>query len=168
MQAQEYKTTISKQQFEEFSAFELVNHVYQDIFGLAYPLETRNSLNEKQLAIFYSNVISGEVSNGGFVQLFQNSGNELIEGGLAAFKLLDMDELAETFRDAVKIYRENIEWFNRYDDEDFDIESAKYKGVNDLDPLDQRFFEASEDLDKKLALYIKSNSEYFLKIDRAS
>lgn len=121
------------------------------------------ALSKGQQMVYSTWMVEAEVNNGGFDLFYINSSRKFAEMAVEGFKLVGADEFSKLMEKANKIFIENRERLEAFDDGTVESFSKSYKN-NPLNDLDQVFFDLykSEDLKALKAKYIRENMEEFI------
>ena len=139
------------------------DNIYE-IIGVDYANEFTNvrKLTKGQQAVFSTWIIEGEVNNGGFNQFYFNSSGQYAEMAALGFKTIGAEKYSNLAYRANKIYNENKDRLEEFDDGTMESFSESYKD-NPLNDLDTEFYKL-EDIEKigKLRIkYIRNNIAEF-------
>ncbi len=117
-----------------------------------------SQMNDSQKILSSIFIIVGDVGNGGFVQLFQNTQDEYFKDGIIAFKTINDTKTAKIFEEAIKIYHENIDFLSgRNLNAPFsEKEDAK------LAQLDKKFYKFDDKRYTSLFKFVNSHVEDFV------
>jgi hypothetical protein len=130
--------------------------------GEPYTLEKISKLTKGQQAVFSTWWIEAEVNNGGFNQFYFNSSGQFAEMAKIGFKTIGAEKFSDLTKRANKIYIENKQRLEEFDDGTMESFSESYKD-NPLNDLDTEFYELykSENIGDLRIKYIRENiSEY--------
>ncbi len=148
------KIEISTKEIESLSHFDLLNKIFQYNFNREYKL-----LSEGEKAIHNFFIISGQVGNGGFTQLFGNTKDKYIGEGKRSFSFIGNKKLQIIFEEAVKIFQKNKELY--FDDQENKVSKAD---MLMLCALDDRFFKLDKEIDEELYRLVMSKKEDFMRL----
>jgi hypothetical protein len=137
----------------------IIDNIYE-IIGADYQNELNNlkKLTKGQQAVFSTMILEGEVDNGGFNQFYFNSSGQYAEIAGIGLKNIGAEKLSELTQRANKVYNENKERLEEFDDGTMESFSESYK-ENPLNDLDTKFYELSK-LEKIADLRIKYIREH--------
>lgn len=105
--------------------------------------ENLNKLSNGQQAFWSTWVLEGEVNNGGFNQFYFNSSGQFFKMAEIGFKTIGAEKYAELNTRANKIYAENKERLEEFDDGTMESFSESYKD-NPLNKLDDEFYDLGD------------------------
>jgi hypothetical protein len=130
--------------------------------GEQYTLEKISKLTKGQQAVFSTWWIEAEVNNGGFNQFYFNSSGQFAEMAKIGFKTIGAEKFSDLTKRANKIYIENKERLEEFDDGTMESFSESYKD-NPLNDLDTEFYELyeSEKIGDLRIKYIRDNINEF-------
>jgi hypothetical protein len=141
----------------------IFDNIYE-IIGDDYKNELKNvkNLTKGQQAFFSTWILEGEVNNGGFNQFFFNSSGQYAEMAEIGLKTIGADKFSELTSKANKIYIENKERLEEFDDGTMENFSESYKD-NPLNDLDTEFYELykTEKIGDLRIKYIRDNITEF-------
>ena len=141
----------------------VIDNIYEQV-GDDYNQEFSNvqKLTKGQQAMFSVWWVEAEVNNGGFNQFYFNSSGQYAEMAVAGFELFGAKKHADLMRRANKIYTENRERLEEFDDGTMESFSESYK-ENPLNALDEEFYELSnsESLNQLRIAYIRQHPSEF-------
>ncbi|WP_298507122.1 DMP19 family protein [uncultured Maribacter sp.] len=122
----------------------IFDNIYE-IIGNDYKNELKNiqCLSIGQQAFWSTWIIEGEVNNGGFNQFYFNSSGQYSKMAEVGFKTIGAEKYADLTVRANKIYNENKERLEEFDDGTMESFSESYKD-NPLNELDTEFYELGE------------------------
>ena len=114
-----------------------------------------------QQAVYALWVVHGEVGNGGFEQLFYNSGVSLMEDAISGAELIQAKLFAEILRRA----NEEFAALQFPGDSNYGVYVASIpKGtMHALDSLADRWFARDEDLERALIAYVEAHPREFFR-----
>ena len=130
--------------------------------GEQYTLEKISKLTKGQQAVFSTWWIEAEVNNGGFNQFYFNSSGQFSKIAKIGFKTIGAEKFSDLTKRANKIYIENKERLEEFDDGTMESFSESYKD-NPLNDLDTEFYELyeSEKIGDLRIKYIRENISEF-------
>ena len=133
---------------------------FQD--GEQYTLDQISKLTKGQQAVFATWWLEAEVNNGGFNQFYFNSSGQFAEMAEIGFKTIGANKFSELTKRANKIYSENKERLEEFDDGTMESFSESYKD-NPLNDLDTEFYNLydSEKIGELRIKYIRENKNEF-------
>jgi hypothetical protein len=141
----------------------IFDNIYE-IIGDDYKNELNNvkKLTKGQQAFFSTWILEGEINNGGFNQFYFNSSGQYAEMAEIGLKTIGADKFSELTSKANKIYIENKERLEEFDDGTMESFSESYKD-NPLNDLDTEFYELykSEKIGDLRIKYIRDNITEF-------
>lgn len=141
----------------------IFDNIYE-IIGDDYKNELNNvkKLTKGQQAFFSTWILEGEINNGGFNQFYFNSSGQYAEMAEIGLKTIGADKFSELTSKANKIYIENKESLEEFDDGTMESFSESYKD-NPLNDLDTEFYELykSEKIGDLRIKYIRDNITEF-------
>jgi hypothetical protein len=141
----------------------IFDNIYE-IIGDDYKNELNNvkKLTKGQQAFFSTWILEGEINNGGFNQFYFNSSGQYAEMAEIGLKTIRADKFSELTSKANKIYIENKERLEEFDDGTMESFSESYKD-NPLNDLDTEFYELykSEKIGDLRIKYIRDNITEF-------
>jgi hypothetical protein len=141
----------------------IFDNIYE-IIGDDYKNELKNvkNMTKGQQAFFSTWILEGEVNNGGFNQFFFNSSGQYAEMAEIGLKTIGADKFSELTSKANKIYIENKERLEEFDDGTMENFSESYKD-NPLNDLDTEFYELykTEKIGDLRIKYIRDNITEF-------
>ena len=147
---------------------DLEQTVYDNIYeiiGDDYKNELNNvkKLTKGQQAIFSIWTLEAEINNGGFNQFYFNSSGQYAEMAKIGLKTIGAEKFSELTKRANKIYSENKERLEEYDDGTMESFSESYKN-NPLNDLDTEFYKLyeSEKIEELRIKYIRENTNEFI------
>ncbi|MFI1770245.1 DMP19 family protein [Thalassobellus citreus] len=131
--------------------------------GEQYTLDKISKLTKGQQAIFSTWWLEAEVNNGGFNQFYFNSSGQFAEMAEIGFKTIGAEKFSDLTKRANKIYIENKERLEKFDDGTIESFSESYNEnpLNDMDTEFYRFYE-SENIGDLRIKYIKENKNEFI------
>ena len=134
---------------------------FQD--GEQYTLEQISKLTKGQQAVFSTWWLEAEVNNGGFNQFYFNSSGQFAKMAEIGFKTIGAGKFSELTERANKIYSENKERLEEFDDGTMESFSESYK-ENPLNDLDTEFYNLydSEKIGELRIKYIRENKNEFI------
>jgi len=139
------------------------DNIYE-IIGDDYKNELNNvkKLTKGQQAIFSIWTLEAEINNGGFNQFYFNSSGQYAEMAKIGLKTIGAEKFSELTSRANKIYTENKERLEEFDDGTMESFSESYKD-NPLNDLDTEFYELyeSEKIGELRIKYIRDNITEF-------
>lgn len=143
----------------------LVLVVYDNICTFMKPdlhdeYEVVIKLSPGQQAIYSTWWVEAEVNNGGFNQFYFNSSGRFADMAAKGFRLIGAEQHAKLMDEANKIYNENKEKLETYDDGTLESFSESYND-NPLNDLDNKFYNLEEDFNELRVRYIRSNYQEF-------
>jgi len=138
-----YKTLTSKI-LDSISDDKLEQTIFDNIYeiiGDDYENELSNvkKLSNGQQAFFSTWILEGEVNNGGFNQFYFNSSGQYAEMAEEGLKTIGAEKFSELTSRANKIYSENKERLEEFDDGTMESFSESYKD-NPLNAMDTEFY----------------------------
>lgn len=133
---------------------------FQD--GEQYTLDKISKLTNGQQAVFSTWWLEAEVNNGGFNQFYFNSSGQFAEMAEIGFMTIGAKKFSELTKRANKIYSENKERLEEFDDGTMESSSESYKD-NPLNDLDTEFYNLydSEKIGQLRIKYIRENKNEF-------
>jgi len=133
---------------------------FQD--GEQYTLDKISKLTNGQQAVFSTWWLEAEVNNGGFNQFYFNSSGQFAEMAEIGFMTIGAKKFSELTKRANKIYSENKERLEEFDDGTMESFSESYKD-NPLNDLDTEFYNLydSEKIEQLRIKYIRDNKNEF-------
>jgi hypothetical protein len=141
----------------------IFDNIYE-IIGDDYKNELNNvkKLTKGRQAFFSTWILEGEINNGGFNQFYFNSSGQYAEMAEIGLKTIGADKFSELTSKANKIYIENKERLEEFDDGTMESFSESYKD-NPLNDLDTEFYELyeSEKIGDLRIKYIRDNITEF-------
>ncbi len=142
----------------------IFDNIYE-IIGDDYENELSNvkKLSIGQRAFFSTWIIEGEVNNGGFNQFYFNSSGQYAQMAEIGFMTIGAEKFSELTKRANKIYSENKERLEEFDDGTMESFSESYKD-NPLNDLDTEFYNLydSEKIGELRIKYIRENKNEFI------
>ena len=134
---------------------------FQD--GEQYTLNKISELTNGQQAVFSTWWLEAEVNNGGFNQFYFNSSGQFADMAEIGFLTIGADKFSELTKRANKIYSENKERLEEFDDGTMESFSESYKD-NPLNDLDTEFYKLydSEKIGELRIKYIRENKNEFI------
>jgi hypothetical protein len=134
---------------------------FQD--GEQYTLDKISELTNGQKAIFSTWWLEAEVNNGGFNQFYFNSSGQFAEMAEVGFMTIGAEKFSELTKRANKIYSENKQRLEEFDDGTMESFSESYKD-NPLNDLDTEFYNLydSEKIGELRIKYIRENKNEFI------
>ena len=142
----------------------VIDNIYEQV-GDDYKKEFSNvqKLTKGQQAMFSVWWVEAEVNNGGFNQFYFNSSGQYAEMAVAGFDLFGAKKHADLMRRTNKIYLENRERLEEFDDGTMESFSESYKD-NPLNALDDEFYKlsSSESLNQLRIAYIRKHPTEFI------
>lgn len=142
----------------------IFDNIYE-IIGDDYENELNNvkKLSKGQQAFFSTWIIEGEVNNGGFNQFYFNSSGQYAEMAEVGFMTIGAEKFSKLTSRANKIYLENKERLEKFDDGTMESFSESYKD-NPLNDLDTEFYNLydSENIVELRIKYIRENKNEFI------
>lgn len=125
--------------------------------------EVVKGLSKGQQAIYSIWWVEAEVNNGGFNQFYFNPSGKFAEMAVDGFKVIGANKFADLMIQANKIYNENKEILEGFDDGTIESFSKSYED-NPLDSMDQKFYELykDENLSELRIAYIRKNYTEFI------
>ncbi|MEM6892483.1 MAG: DUF4375 domain-containing protein [Bacteroidota bacterium] len=142
----------------------IFDNIYE-IIGDDYENELSNvtKLSKGQQAFFSTWIIEGEVNNGGFNQFYFNSSGQYAEMAETGFMRIGAEKFSELTKRANRIYLENKERLEEFDDGTTESFSESYKG-NPLNDLDTEFYNLYdfEKIGELRIKYIRENKNEFI------
>ncbi|MCC1485585.1 DMP19 family protein [Winogradskyella immobilis] len=141
----------------------IFDNIYE-IIGEDYQNELKNvkKLTKGQQAFFSTWILEGEVNNGGFNQFYFNSSGQYAEMAKIGLKTIGAEKFSELTKRANKIFNENKERIEEFDDGTMESFSESYKGnpLNDLDTEFYKLYELEKIGDLRIK-YIRENKNEF-------
>ena len=141
----------------------IFDNIYE-IIGDDYKNELVNiqKLTKGQQGFWSTWVIEGEVNNGGFNQFYFNSSGQYSEMAEIGFETIGAKKYAELTSRANKIYADNKERLEEFDDGTMESFSESYKD-NPLNKLDDEFYELGnkESISELRIKYIREHIKEF-------
>lgn len=141
----------------------VIDNIYEQV-GNNYKKEFSNvqKLTKGQQAMFAVWWVEAEVNNGGFNQFYFNPSGQYAEMAEDGFQLFGASKFANLMRRANKVYAENRERLEEFDDGTMESFSESYKD-NPLNALDEEFYELynSESLNQLRIAYIREHPTEF-------
>tara|TARA_Y100001934_G_C12255617_1_gene727369 strand:+ start:154 stop:771 length:618 start_codon:yes stop_codon:yes gene_type:complete len=133
---------------------------FQD--GEQYTLDKISKLTNGQQAVFSTWWLEAEVNNGGFNQFYFNSSGQFAEMAEIGFMTIGAKKFSELTKRANKIYSENKERLEEFDDGTMESFSESYRD-NPLNDLDTEFYNLydSEKIEQLRIKYIRDNKNEF-------
>jgi hypothetical protein len=124
--------------------------------------ENLNKLSNGQQAFWSTWVLEGEVNNGGFNQFYFNSSGQFFKMAEIGFRTIGAEKYAELTTRANKIYAENKERLEEFDDGTMESFSESYKD-NPLNKLDDEFYDLGdkESISELRIKYIREHKTEF-------
>ena len=134
---------------------------FQD--GEQYTLDKITKLTKGQQAVFSTWWLEAEVNNGGFNQFYFNSSGQYAQMAEIGFITIGAEKFSELTKRANKIYSENKERLEEFDDGTIESFSESYKD-NPLNDLDTEFYNLydSEKIEELRIKYIRENINEFI------
>lgn len=111
--------------------------------GEQYTLDKISKLTKGQQAVFSTWWLEAEVNNGGFNQFYFNSSGQFAEMAEIGFGTIGAEKFSELTSRANKIYSENKERLEEFDDGTMESFSESYKD-NPLNDMDTEFYKVYE------------------------
>ena len=112
-------------------------------------------------ALYITSLVDGEVNNGGFNQFYWNSSGRFTDQAAEAFEFFSAHEHAALMREANSVRAMEAEKMKKYKDRaSLEAFSESYK-ESQLGPLDEKYFELKEDLNKLRITKIRSMPDFF-------
>ncbi len=126
-------------------------------------LQNIEKLSKGQQAFWSTWILEGEVNNGGFNQFYFNSSGQFSEMAKKGFKTIGATRYADLTSLANKIYVENKERLEEFDDGTLESFSESYKD-NPLNKLDDEFYELGneENISELRIKYIREHKVEFI------
>lgn len=120
-------------------------------------------MSKGQQAIYTTFLVESEVNNGGFNQFYFNSSGIFAEMAIGGFQLIGAEKFANIMIEANRIYTENKEVLQAYDDGTVNSFCESYKD-NPLNELDEQFYNLykEENLQELKVIYIRKNITDFI------
>ncbi len=120
-------------------------------------------LSEGQQSFWSTWILEGEVNNGGFNQFYYNSSGQFAKMAEIGFKTIGAEKYAELTYHANKIFVENKNRLEKFDDGSLESFSESYKD-NPLNKLDDEFYElgSKENISELRIKYIRKNAPQFV------
>jgi hypothetical protein len=141
----------------------IYDNIYE-IIGDDYQNELNNvkKLTKGQQAFFSTWILEGEINNGGFNQFYFNSSGQYSKMAEIGLKTIGAEKFSELTSRANKIYNENKERLQEFDDGTTESFSESYKD-NPLNSLDTEFYKLyeSEKIGDLRIKYIRENINEF-------
>ena len=141
----------------------IFDNIYE-IIGDDYKNELNNvkKLSKGQQAFFSTWIIEGEVNNGGFNQFYFNSSGQYSKMAEIGFKTIGAEKFSELTKRANKVFFENKERLEEFDDGTMESFSESYKDnpLNDLDTEFYKLYESEKIGDLRIK-YIRENINEF-------
>lgn len=130
--------------------------------GEPFTLEKISQLTEGQQAVFSTWWLEAEVNNGGFNQFYFNPFGQFAQMAEVGFKTIGAEKLSALTKKANKIYSENKERLEAFDDGTAESFSESYKD-NPLNALDAEFYQLNdlEDIYTLRVKYIRDHPDQF-------
>ncbi|WP_052823543.1 DMP19 family protein [Neotamlana sedimentorum] len=128
-----------------------------------YTLDKISKLTNGQQAVFSTWWLEAEVNNGGFNQFYFNSSGQFAEMAEVGFMTIGADKFSELTKRANKIYSENKQRLEEFDDGTMESFSESYKD-NPLNDKDIEFYNLydSEKIGELKIKYIRENKNEFI------
>jgi len=130
--------------------------------GEEYTLDKISKLTKGQQAVFSTWWLEAEVNNGGFNQFYFNSSGQFSKMAEIGFKKIRAEKFSELTSRSNKIFSENKERLEEFDDGTMENFSESYKD-NPLNELDTEFYKLyeSENIGDLRIKYIRENMSEF-------
>ncbi len=130
--------------------------------GEPYTLDKISKLTKGRQAVFSTWWLEAEVNNGGFNQFYFNSSGQFAEMAVSGLKAIGAEKFSKLTSKANKIYNENKERLEEFDDGTMESFSESYKD-NPLNDLDTEFYKLyeSEPIGDLRITYIRNNTSEF-------
>jgi hypothetical protein len=130
--------------------------------GEQYTLDKISKLTKGQQAVFSTWWLEAEVNNGGFNQFYFNSSGQYAKMAEIGLETIGAKKFSELCSRANKIFTENKERLEEFDDGTVESFSESYKD-NPLNDLDTEFYELyeSENIGDLRIKYIRENISEF-------
>lgn len=121
------------------------------------------SISKGQQMVYSTWAVEAEVNNGGFNQFYFNPSLQFAEMAVEGFKLIGAEKYSGLMKDANRIYEENKERLEEFDDGTMESFSESYKD-NPLNALDEKFYKLydAENLKALKIKYIRENYKEFV------
>ncbi len=131
--------------------------------GEQYTLEKVSKLTKGQQAVFSTWWLEAEVNNGGFNQFYFNSSGQFAEMAAIGFETFGAEKFSKLTSKANKIYSENKERLEEFDDGTMESFSESYKD-NPLNAMDTEFYKLyeSENIGDLRIKYIRNHVTEFI------
>ena len=130
--------------------------------GEEYTLDKISKLTKGQQAVFSTWWLEAELNNGGFNQFYFNSSGQFSKMAEIGFKKIGAEKFSELTSRSNKIFSENKERLEEFDDGTMESFSESYKD-NPLNDLDTEFYKLyeSENIGDLRIKYIRENMNEF-------
>ena len=120
-----------------------------------------NALPEGTRALYMTWAVEAEVNNGGFNQYYWNTRGLFAEDAVAAFQFFGADKHAALMKQANQIHNDEAAAISEFQERGtLEAFSESYE-VSKLGPLDDRFYQLSEDLSALRVSKIRASPELF-------
>ena len=158
-----FKPKINKAKFYSLEGYDFCWYIIQQIEKQSPKIsqkELSKYLSVGQKTIWFWWYIDGQVTNGGFSQLYYNGYHNYVPAAIAGLKALGILEAAEIINDSYKFYKKNYK----------KIHSDKYKGFfgtdiykdfSFLDNLSDKYFEIYKRIPIQISAFAKQNPDEF-------
>ncbi len=141
----------------EFECDDIVYNAYDKILEKCNYGDDLEKLNEHERVLFVTQILEGEVNNGGFSQFFFNSSGDFSNELVDAFTKIGALKTAEICKGALTLFPDNVptDRSERQDLlEELDCDNA-------LEKYDEAFFEYEDNLHELNTAYITKYREFF-------
>lgn len=158
---------LTKEIIDSASDDDLLQIVYDNICsrfnsGYSDDFEIVSSLSPGQQAVYATWWVEAEVNNGGFNQFYFNSSGRFAGMAEKGFRLMGAERFADLMAEANKVYSENKERLEAFDDGTLESFSESYND-NPLNELDEKFYTLEEDLNGLRIKYIRTHYQEFIR-----
>lgn len=116
--------------------------------------ENLGELTNGERIIYFVGEIEGEINNGGFSQYFFNSSGRNAKEAINALKIINAEYTASLLEQALAIYKNG----STNDSKDDELTEEQEEELNELD---DKFYEYNDNLSELQVTYIKNHKEEF-------
>ncbi len=131
--------------------------IYEDICEKCNYGDSMEKLNEHERVFFVTQLLEGEVNNGGFSQFFYNSSGNSSNEIVDSFTKIGALKIAKICEKAVSVFGGHIP--NDRDEREDLLDSLDCDDI--LDECDDAFYKYPDDLEKLTITYITNHADYF-------
>ena len=154
------KSIILLQSSFETESDDLVYTTYNKILKKTNYGDSLETLNVYERTLYITQILEGEVNNGGFSQFFSNSSGDLSNEIVDAFQAIGALRTAEICKEALSIFPDEIP-IDRMQREDL-LSSLNWDTIDDiLETCDRAFYDYEDNLQELNLSYIIKNRTYF-------